>query len=163
MTIKNSLEVIKGSAFATNVVTYGAGKSSYVAEPVELLSASQDVTGSWVDCGDIYHTCNVGGSSNNLVYLIDLDINDSTDVRFRVVGNIIETPTVDYVFSIYDITANKVNIDDEFVELTNDTDQSVILEFQTAGIPYIQLQVQAGTVGATPCSVKSVYVVGTWK
>ena len=163
MTIKNSLEVVQNRAFATNVVTYGSGKSNYVAEPVELLDTPQDVTDGWVDCGLILNTCVETGSSNNLAYLIDLDINDSTDIRFRIIGNWNATTSLDYVFSIYDIKSTVVSVSPEYAELSSDTDQSIVLEFQTSGIPYIQLQVQAGTVGATPCSINSVYVVGTWK
>lgn len=163
MVLKNSLEVVQNRAFATNVVTYGSGKANYIAEPVALLEESQDVTNEWVDCGLVVNTCSESGSSNNLAFLIDLDINDSTDVRFRIIGNWNDTTSLDYVFSIYDIKANVVNISPEYAELTSDTDQSIVLEFQTAGIPYIQLQVKTGTVGVLPCSINSIYVVGTWK
>ena len=163
MTLKNSLEVVQNRAFATNVVTYGSGKSNYIAEPTELLSVAQDVTTNWEDCGLILNTCVETGSSNNLAYLIDLDINDSEDVRFRIIGNWNATTSLDYVFSIYDIKSTMVSVSPEYAELSLDADQSIVLEFQTSGIPYIQLQVQAGTVGVNPCSVNSVHVVGTWK
>jgi hypothetical protein len=155
---KDSLEVVNNDRLATNVVTYNAGKSNYVSEPTSILSVEQAITASWVDVGTI-----VSADGNNTVnFLIELDINDSLNVRFRCVSNIVGSAN-DYLFSIYNMKASVVGINPEYAELEQDIDQNIILEYQTSGMPYLQLQVQAGTVGISPGIVKSLYSVKLWK
>ena len=165
--IKDHIEVVNNQyandAFATNVVSYNSGKSNYIPTTTSILDTPQEITESWVDCGTIVQMYESNGSYNHVNFLIDLDINDSQNVRFRCISNIPENPTVDYKFVIYNVKANVVEINEEYAELAVDADQQIVLEYQTYGLPSVQLQVQAGTVGATAGIVNSVYSVKLWK
>ena len=82
---------------------------------------------------------------------LNIDINDSQNVRLRAVGKLAKNATLEYVFPIKVVTSSKVNVQDEFTEFTDDADQSVLVEILTNGlVPIVQLQVEAGTAGATP-------------
>ena len=161
--IKDSLEVVTGDRLATNVVTYDSGRSNYIPTPESILSSPQTITDTWVDCGTIVEMYDTEGSSNCVNFLIDLDINNSTDVRFRCISNIPQNPTIDYTFLIYNVKADVISVSLEYAELASDIDQQIVLEYQTHGLPTAQLQVQAGTVGATAGIVNSVYSVKLWK
>ena len=160
---KDSLEVVNNDRFATNVVTYNSGKSSYIPTTESILSSPQTITDSWVDCGTIVEMYDVEGSYNCVNFLIDLDINNSTDVRFRCISNIPQNPTVDYTFLIYNVKAGVIEVSMEYAELASDIDQQIVLEYQTHGLPTAQLQVQTGTVGVTAGIINSVYSVKLWK
>ena len=114
---------------------------------MSLISAAQNLTASWADLGSEidmtkYRRC--------MVWL-NIDINDSQDVRLRAVGKLAKNATLEYVFPIKVVTSSKVNVQDEFTEFTDDADQSVLVEILTNGlVPIVQLQVEAGTAGATP-------------
>ena len=98
------------------------------------------------------------GDFDYLNAFISLTINDSLDVRFRGVVQIEENPSVDYNFLIEIVGNSKVTVAPEYAELANDEDCNVVLEFRADGVRYIQLQVQAGTVGATPATVDNIFV-----
>ena len=114
---------------------------------MSLISAAQNLTASWADLGSEidmtkYRRC--------MVWL-NIDINDSQNVRLRAVGKLAKNATLEYVFPIKVVTSSKVNVQDEFTEFTDDADQSVLVEILTNGlVPIVQLQVEAGTAGATP-------------
>jgi hypothetical protein len=120
----------------------------------QSLSVAQNVTSSWVDVGSIIDM----GDFDYLNAFISLTINDSLDVRFRGVVQIEENPSVDYNFLIEIVSTDKVLVSPEYAELARDEDSNVVLEFRADGVRYIQLQVQAGTVGATPATVDNIFV-----
>jgi len=122
--------------------------------PVSLLGASQDLTGSWLDCGD-----EIFCSGYDAVFLFfTIDINDSTDIRIRALGKHTSTGAEEYNLPIKTISSTVVSIDDEYFELANDSDQLVIVQVQTnRGIPYLQVQIEAGTVGASCGQIDALY------
>ena len=132
----------------------------------DLIQAAQALTGSWVDLGDEIRTNNL----DSFGVFIDLDVNDSQDVRFRALCKHTQNDTDEYFLPIRTITASDVKIQDEYIEFNDDTDQKTIIQVKTDFVvPYVQLQVQAGTVGATPGDITSATLTrsqrahaGTW-
>ena len=81
---------------------------------------------------------------------LNVDINNSTNVRFRAVGKREKGDTSDYPLIITTTTASDIKVEDEYFELSVDADQLLIAEILTNNlVPYVQIQVQTGTVGAT--------------
>lgn len=110
-----------------------------------LKGTAQDFTASWVDYGSEIST---DGFDNMSVWL-DIDINNSQDARMRILSKH-TSGGAEYVHSIEVITASVVNTEDEYFEFTTDEDQKRVIEITLDDvIPYVQVQIQAGTVGAT--------------
>lgn len=115
--------------------------------PFSLIAAAQNVTAAWVDLGpEIVVT-----PYTRILLWINLDINDSTNVRIRALGKLYENATLEYNFPIRTVSSAVVTVDDEFIEFDVDADQQMILEVETNGlVPILQFQVQAGVAGAAP-------------
>ena len=110
-----------------------------------LKGTAQDFTASWVDYGSEIST---DGFDFMSVWL-NIDINDTQDARMRILAK--HTSGGDeYVHSIEIVTASVINVEDEFFEFTTDEDAKRVIEITLDDIiPYVQVQIQAGTVGAT--------------
>ena len=125
--------------------------------PLDLPAATlpQDITGSWADVGSYIDVKDY----SEITFAITVDINSSENVRFRCVSTLENsgTPT-EYVSTIATVSASNIAIEDEFIELTDDADQSFLVTFKPK-TPYIKLQVQAGTVGATAGQVDAVKTI----
>jgi len=98
----------------------------------ELLVSEQDLTSSYADFGS---EIDMEGY-NRLGLYIDLDVNDSTDIYFKILG-LDEIGGTEY--DLYDIDAKKLT----------ETDGSYYYEFDVDTVRYVQVQAYAGTVGAT--------------
>lgn len=62
-------------------------------------------------------------------------------------------------FSIHTVSTSAINVEDEYVEFTDDVDQKILLSWDLEGVvPYAQLQIQAGTVGITAAQIDSCIV-----
>ena len=121
----------------------------------ELLSTAQNFTGSWVDVNDVIDVKDV----NVLGAWLDIDINDGSDVRFRLVGLMEDDATDEYPLPIKTVSASDVKVEDHYYELNVDSDQKVILDFEISDlIPFVKLQMQAGTPGASPAQLESCYL-----
>lgn len=120
----------------------------------DIISAAQDLTGAWVDLGEVIDVRDV-----KLIALwLKLDINDSTDVRIRALAKTSETSD-DYVFPIKSASSSAVSLQDEYYEFTDDTDQNMLLDFEVGDIvPFIKFQVMAGTVGASAGNIADAVV-----
>ena len=114
----------------------------------KLITAAQDLTGSWVNLGDAISV----SDWNRVALWLNVDINDSADVRFRALPLKTKTQDADqYSYPIKYTSSSKVAIQDEIFELSDDADQKIVVELETKGlVNALQFQVQAGTVGATP-------------
>ena len=119
-----------------------------------LISASQAFTAGWVDLGSVINTANWGTIS----FYLTVDINDTQNARFRILSSHTSGGT-EYTNMILNSStgtpgAYAILAEDEYVELGADSDQNVILQWDLSGLaPYIQLQISAGTAGASPGSV----------
>ena len=111
-----------------------------------LKETVQNLTAAWVNLGP-----EIGTDGHNAIVLwLDIDINDTTNVRFRILAK--HTSGGDeYVLPIKTETASVVNIADEYFEFVTDVDAKRVIGIALARIiPFIQVQIQAGAVGATP-------------
>lgn len=110
-----------------------------------LTSSAQNFTASWADLGSEIKT----ETFANLGLWLNIDINDTLDARFRALAR--HTDGGDkYVFPIKINTATVVNVEDEYCEFTTNEDAFRVIGITLDKIlPFIQIQIQAGTVGAS--------------
>lgn len=115
-------------------------------EPVDLIQVPVTLTADWQDLGKAMVT-----KDFDLFSLwFDLDINDSVDVQVRAVAY----PTLDladaYVFPIQTVLGSKVEVQEQYFELSLDVDQKIIIPLSISDLtPFVKIQVKAGTVGAS--------------
>lgn len=121
---------------------------------VALKDTAQVVTSGWVAIGN---PLNAGNYDKMIVRPIVV-INSSSNVRFRLVERIGATgDTTTYLPSTEVTAGTEVKVTPQYKELDTDANQNPILVFDVKGLEYVQLQTQAGTVGATGASISSVY------
>ncbi len=109
-----------------------------------LKSTAQDFTASWVDYGDEIGT----DGFDSLGLWLNININDTKDARFRALAK--HTRGGDtHLLPINVETPSVVNVGDEYSEIINDVDARRVVSFTLDKIiPFVQIQIQAGTVGA---------------
>jgi len=112
----------------------------------------QDFTAGWVDLGAPINT----SSLNQINLFLKLVANDSQSLQIRALGKLTSGSADEYPFQIETVSSAKIAIQDEYVEFTNDADQNVIIKILSEGVPFIQLQIKTGTVGATAGQVTGV-------
>lgn len=131
---------------------------AYDSAPTSLISAAQDFTGSWADLGS---EIAVEGYNVLGVYLV-LDANDSLDMRLRVLAKHTSSGTDEYSFIEGTGTANEFDVG--YYEFATNADQKVFIPIPIDNcVPYVQLQIQTGTVGSTAGQVDSAHVIRGWK
>ena len=115
--------------------------------PKTHKDAAQTVTGSWVNWGNEFE---VDGADDGFL-MGDITINNSEDVRIRVLAKTESGGTFEAPLPISVVSATKAEIDTTgYLEFSRDSNQSFIVSFEIMkGFPYAQAQIQAGTVGAT--------------
>lgn len=112
-----------------------------------LISTAQNLTGAWVDLGSVINTMDCQA----LALWLKLTVNNSLNVRVRMVALQSESATDLYQPPIIDAGASVVNVEPEFFELNQDADQNLVLSFPTIDLmPFVKFQIEAGTVGVTP-------------
>lgn len=119
-----------------------------------LISSAQNLTASWADLGGEIDA----RGFNHLAVWITLDINDSQDARIQALGKHTAAGTEEYglIFGVTRGTGATVTA--EYYELNSDADQLVVLDIPLNNVvPYVQLQVQAGTAGTTPGQIDAAY------
>lgn len=125
-----------------------------------LISASQNITSSWTDLGQIYDCFGF----TVIGIFLKLTINDSQDFRIRLVGKTSENDSVEYSipFKLDTIENSWVKYGD-YVEIDIDIDKNMLLFFNIEGVlPCFKVQVQAGFVGSTAAQITSAsYILGT--
>ena len=104
----------------------------------ESLVTTQDLTASYVDFGALIDM----RGYNNLIITVTRDINDSENVLLKVLGEIESGGT---------LNAEIDGISEKTLWTTTalSADGTTIYTFETNGVPYLQLQAMAGTLGAT--------------
>lgn len=125
-----------------------------------LITDAQDFTSSWADIGS---EIDKRGYTEVWIYGT-LDINDSTDCRIRALGKIESGGTFEGNFMIETISATDVKVAGEYIEFNSDSDQSFILKIDAGAVPFIQLQVVAGTLGGgTAAQIDSLSYNMIWR
>jgi hypothetical protein len=120
----------------------------------QLIAAAQNVTTGWVDLGSEIETFR----AQNLGVWLTVDINLATDVRVRALAKHTSAGTEEYLLPIRTVSATAVNVAGEYIEFSTDADQLMLLSWELDGlIPFVQLQLQAGTAGATAGQIDAAY------
>jgi hypothetical protein len=127
--------------------------------PTELVSVGTNVTASWADIGA---EVDMRGYTKLGVWAV-VDINDSENFRIRALGKHTSAGATEYVLPIRMVRSDVVDVDDEYFEFANDSDQNVFLEVDTTNlIHYVQLQIQAGVVGSTAGQIDNLTITKSW-
>ena len=135
-------------------------ENTYV-NPQPLITVAQDLTASFEDLGSLI---NAKGFTSIAVF-IKIDINDSANVQLKAIGRTKETGSDDYLLPIKSVSlsAGTVKVKEGVFEFDSDTDQLLIIEIETGNlIPFIQLQVKVGTVGASAGQIDDALVAKAW-
>ena len=124
--------------------------------PASLKSADQTLTAAWANVGSRVN--NVG--FKKVVFPIDYKINDSSNLRFRVLWSAASTGST---FDYQQVTASATNDtgQDHYFELGVDADNYALIPFDINPIGFLQLQTQvsaAGTTAASLIDVKYLFV-----
>lgn len=124
----------------------------------ELLAAAQTITDTWADVGEAIDVRDV----SSLGLWVDLDVNNSQDVRLRLVA----LPSPDsadiYELPLEAVAATESKIQDHYFELDNDADQKMLLKVSVSDVAlYVKVQVMAGTVGGTPGRILSLGITAS--
>lgn len=127
---------------------------------IPLITSPQDFTAAWVDLGPEipmygWNTCG---------FYFTFDKNNAVNMRVRVLdkhesGGVEEYPSVIETYGTAVIA-----VEPAYWELTQDVDQLLPLTIKTNGlVPYVQVQIQAGTPGATPGQIDAAYYMRGWR
>jgi hypothetical protein len=126
--------------------------------PTALISAAQAFTANWVDLGG---EIDVGGM-DAFSLCLELDINDSLNMRMRVLTKTPKSTTLEYLPNLKPRSASVNAIADEYDEFDVDADQNKQLFYRFRGcVQTVQVQIQAGTVGASPGRVVTAYYMAS--
>lgn len=125
------------------------------AGPEGVITSPQNLTASWADLGSEKI---VPGFKTAALWL-DVDINDSSNVRIRCLAKRAPATGLEYVLPINTVGASSVAVEDEYFELNVDADQQIIVKVTLDNvIPVIQWQVIAGTLGASAGQIETAYM-----
>jgi hypothetical protein len=123
--------------------------------PTTLQATPQAFSNGWADLGDEIET----KGAQTIVLWITVTINNSQNLRARLLAKREEDGTDEYLLPIRTIAADVVLIEDEYLEANEDVSESMALSWALDGaIPFVQFQIQAGTVGTLPATVDTAYV-----
>lgn len=119
------------------------------------IATDQAFTAAWADMGDELRVQGV----RFLVLWLQVTVNGSTNMRFRILAKTEEDGAIEYSLPIETDAAAVITIEPRFVELNNDADQNIVLGWELAGAaPWIQFQIQVGALGAPAATVDSAIV-----
>lgn len=111
-----------------------------------LKGAAQSLTTSWTDYGAEIDT----DGHEHISLWLDMDINDSQNARIRMLAKYASSGADEYVLPIKTVTSSVVTVESEYFEFMVDENQKRIIEFDLDNVvPFVQFQIQAGTVGST--------------
>ncbi len=117
-----------------------------------LKGTAQSFTTAWVDYGEEIGT---DGHSHISIWF-DIAINSSANARFRLLAKHTKDGADEYTLPIKTVSASVVYLQDEYFEFVVDADGKKVITFDLQEvIPFIQVQIQAGTVGATAGQILS--------
>lgn len=97
--------------------------------------------------------------ANLFAAFVDLEINSSNNPRFRVRPSLTAAGSA-YFLGLPDEAPTVVYIEDEYIELTTDGDQKIVLAWDLGGVvPYVTLQACVGTLGGTAAYVNGIDIL----
>lgn len=126
-----------------------------------VTSAAQAFTTSWADLGSEIQLFGY----NKLAVYVKLDINNTNNPRIRLLAKLDKDGADEYQMVDKTSNAGDVLVEAHYFEWNVDADGNfcIVFDLEGATIPYGQLQIQCGTVGATAgeidaCEVAKVFV-----
>lgn len=128
---------------------------------IPLITSAQAFTAAWADLGPEIALF----GRNSLTLWLTIDINDSTDLQFRVLPKHESGGLEEYEPPIETYTASKVDFQGGYHELAVDADVLIPITMRLNGTyPYGQVQIKAGTLGTgTDAEVDAAYyTLGTF-
>lgn len=130
---------------------------------VSILSSAQDLTTPWADLGpEIYMF-----GYNSLGVWLNVDANDSADIRVRALAKHTSGGSEEFPLSIESVgsSSNVVRVNQYYWEFEVDEDAQYILLVRTEGVvPYVQLQVQhRANIDSTAGQIDTAYYTRGWR
>jgi hypothetical protein len=121
-----------------------------------LTTTPQNFTTTWVDLGS---EIDVGTKGFRIIHLLfEMEINDSNDMRFRILDKTTTTTTNEYDRGTISTTANKGLIEPTFYEFNVDENAKYHLVFGLDNkIDTVQIQIQVSVEGATKAQMMTAY------
>ena len=111
----------------------------------DLKTSAQNFTASWVNYGSEIST----DGHARISLWFDIDINDTTDARVRILAKHTRGGVDEYTFPIETVSDSVVSVEDEYVEFADDEDGKRVISFDLDEIiRFVQVQIQAGKLGA---------------
>lgn len=142
-----------------NVAVRTLGSSGYTVKSA-LIAAAQDLTAAWADVGS---AVDVRGYKD-VVFWATIAINDSQDVRFKVIGlnevaGTEEYPLSDAAVEVMTDNTYAAAAASRYFELNSDVNQLVAIRVKVNNsIAAVKLQTECGTVGTTAGQITAAYV-----
>jgi hypothetical protein len=127
---------------------------------IPIAGTPQNFTASWVDLGSEISMLGF----NTLKLYLTIDANNSDGMRIRALDKHESGGVEEYTPVIETIGTDEIKVEPGYWELTNNVDQLITLVRRTDCVtPFVQPQMQAGTVGATAGQVDAAYYVRGWQ
>jgi hypothetical protein len=128
-----------------------------ITAPAILVAAAsaQNVTTSWVDLGNEITT----GGANMLALWVVVTHTNSVNVRVRILGKHTSSTGEEFLIPIKTVATTDVKVNAHYYELDTDATQNILLDWDVTAVPYVQVQIQCETVGATADTVSSDYTL----
>lgn len=125
-------------------------------ESVDIITSAQTVTASWADMGEEVDMRDFG----KVALWVDIDINGSNDVRFRVLGKKGAAATDEFqIADLYTSASGLVPVNGKYYEVGTDSDQQLMIPIVfDAQVPFLQFQVIAATLGSPAAIIKTASV-----
>jgi hypothetical protein len=123
----------------------------------DLKDTAQSFTASWVNYGSEIST----DGHDRISLWLNIDINDTVDTRIRLLAKHTRGGADEYTFPIETVSDSVITIKAEYIEFATDVDGKRVISFNLDQIiPFIQVQIQAGTVGASAGQIlNSKYII----
>jgi len=124
------------------------------------VAAAQDLTAAFADCGPEIAM----SGYNRLGVWLHIDINDSENVRIKALAKRASGGADEYEIAVMTKNSDLITADNNaYTEFVNDEDQTVFIEFEVGNmVPYVQLQVSTGVVGASAGQIDDAYISRAW-
>lgn len=128
-----------------------------ITAPAILVAAAsaQNVTTSWVDLGNEITT----GGANMLALWVVVTHTNSVNVRVRILGKHTASTGAEFLIPIKTVATTDVKVNAHYYELDTDATQNILLDWDVTAVPYVKVQIQCETVGATADTVSSDYTL----
>lgn len=127
--------------------------------PEALIAAAQNFTAAWADLGGEIPTA----GCTHLGVWLNLDVNDSINMRVRALLKHTMAHADEFPGQVRVLSASDIKTQPAYIEVDTDADQMLLVSVPLDGhVPYVQIQIMAGTAGATPGQVDSAYTTKSW-